>query len=100
MRKAKALYYYDISDNEWIRGLCKTLTESRKNDTDQNHFLLVKYVYNHIRNIFGIENVIQVTHKEDLSEIMLIVYDCKPSEITGPTEVVVEGNERYIVIIE
>ena len=100
MRKAKALCYYDVSDNEGLRDVCKALTGSRNNDTKQNHFLLVKYAYNRIREIFGIENVIQLTHKEDLSEIMLTVYDCKPSEITGPAEVVEEGNERYIVIID
>lgn len=96
MRRANALYYHDLSGDSDFIDLCSAMNCSRTNDTEENHKLFVKYVYNHLRKTFETENAIQLTYTEDMSKVFLVVYDCLASELDGPVECVVTETERYI----
>ena len=96
MKRADVLYYHDLSGEEEFINLCKAIKESRENDTEENHKLILKYVYNHFRKVFETENVIQLAHTEDMSKVVLFVYDCLASELDGFYEPVVNETERYI----
>lgn len=96
MKRADVLYYHDLSGEDEFVDLCKILKDSRENDTREDHKLILKYIYNHLRKIFQTENAIQLTHNEDMSKVVLFVYDCLASELNEPVRCISTDTERYI----
>lgn len=96
MRKANMLYYHDLSEMDGIVDICENLKNARENDTIENYKLILKYIYNHLRNIFETENAIQLAYTEDMSKVFLLVYDCLASELKDATNSIVTETETYI----